>query len=78
MQAFKLREDDPKLLFQLGLDFFSGDRRGCIREGGYALWCFNKVEEVLERATYPDSEKYKEEIDKRKPPLQSFVPEKPK
>lgn len=76
MQAFKLREDDPKLLFQLGLDFFSGDRRGCKQEGKYASWCFNETEKTLGNA--PDSEKYKEEIDKRKPSLKPFDPERPK
>ena len=78
MQAFELREDDPKLLFQLGLDFFSGDRRGCKQEWKYAAWCFNETEKALGSASYHDSEKYKEELDKRKPSLKGFDPERPK
>lgn len=78
MQAFELKEDDPRLLFQLGLDFFSGDRRGCKQEWKYAAWCFNETEEALGSATNPDSEKYKEELGKRKPSLKDFDPERPK
>jgi serine/threonine protein kinase len=66
MQAFRLREDDPALLFQMGLDFFSGERRGCDRNFPYAAWCFYTAEYSLRNSTDPVSERYKTEISKRK------------
>lgn len=78
MQAFKLREDDPKLLFQLGLDFYSGKRRGCERQLSYAKWCLEKVLGTLGNATDAESERYRNESEERiRIDLEKTIPEKP-
>jgi serine/threonine protein kinase len=78
MQAFKLKKDDPKLLFQLGLDFHApAERRGCKKMPEYALWCYIEAEKVLADKTDPVSEEYKTEINNKKESLRGVKPQKP-
>lgn len=45
--AFQLKENDFMILYQLGCDFMAGDIRGCKRNLGFALWCFQGAENTL-------------------------------
>ena len=58
MQAFELNEDDLVMLFQLGCDFFSGERRGCERNLEYARWCFEQAEKALENNNDPSANNF--------------------
>ena len=47
-KAFQLNESDPILLFHLGYDYHTDDdRRGCLRNSDYALWCYEQAEKIL-------------------------------
>ena len=78
LQAFHLDENDPVLLFQLGFDFYSGERRGSPENVEYAKWCFNMAENLFDSKPYPDSEKYMKAISQWKSQLESINAEKPK
>ena len=78
MQAFKLQEDDPVLLFQLGLDFHApGERRGCEKKPEYAVWCYSEAEKALGDKTDAVSEDYRQKIRDKKESLKGINPEKP-
>ena len=64
MRAFRLNDKDYVSLFQLGSDFFSGERRGCERNLGYARWCFEQAQNVLQNEAGPLANRYKESVDK--------------
>ena len=64
MQAFKLNDKDYVSLFQLGSDFFSGERRGCKRNLEYARWCFEQAQKALQHETGALADRYWESIDK--------------
>lgn len=61
--AFKLKENDFMVLFQLGCDFSAGEKRGCERKIEYALWCFNTADSLLNSSGKNDV-RYREELDK--------------
>jgi hypothetical protein len=78
MRAFTLREDDPVLLFQLGLDFHApGERRGCEKKPEYAVWCYTEAEKALGDKTDAVSEDYRQKIRDKKESLKDINPEKP-
>lgn len=77
MQAFALNETDYALLYQLGYDFLSGQRRGCDRNPGYARWCFNEVESILENTSGTVADRYKEAATERNQRLEDIMPQKP-
>jgi serine/threonine protein kinase len=77
MQAFQLNEDDYVLLYQLGSDFLSGDRRGCERNLAYALWCFEQGEKTLANEPGPRANLYREYFHKGKLKTEGFTPKKP-
>lgn len=78
MRAFTLREDDPVLLFQLGLDFHApGERRGCEKKPEYAVWCYTEAEKALGDKTDAVSEDYRQNIRDKKESLKDINPEKP-
>ena len=77
MQAFELNENDYALLYQLGYDFFSGQRRGCNRNPSYARWCFNEVESILENTSGTVADRYKEAVTERNQRLEDIMPQKP-
>lgn len=77
MQAFELNENDYALLYQLGYDFFSGQRRGCDRNPSYARWCFNEVERILENTSGTVADRYKEAVTERNQRLEDIMPQKP-
>ena len=49
--AFELNENDFMILYHLGCDFLAGDKRGCKRKLEYALWCFDRAENTLEKTS---------------------------
>lgn len=63
-KAFELKEDDFMILYQLGRDFKSGEKRGCERKPECALWCFNAAEEQLDSSD-SNYNLYGEELKKR-------------
>ena len=77
MQAFGINENDYVMLYQLGCDFMSG-KRGCARNAGYALWCFNKATEVLGVDDGEEAQRYKAEIKAKRDRLKNIAAVKPK
>lgn len=65
-KAFTIDSSDPILLYQLGYDYHSGERRGCKRNSNYALWCYEEAEKKLENNYDPRSKRCIAIIQERK------------
>lgn len=77
MQAFELNDYDYVLLYQLGSDFLSGDRRGCERNLAYARWCFEQGEKALGNNSAPKANLYRNYLTKGKQRTEGFSTKKP-
>ena len=61
--AFELNENDFMILYQLGLDFLAGSKRGCERKLNFALWCFKSAENTL-NGPNSNNARYRDALDK--------------
>jgi hypothetical protein len=77
MQAFELNEYDYVMLYQLGSDFLSGDRRGCERNLAYARWCFEQGEKALGNNNDPKANLYRNYLTKGKQRTEGSIAKKP-
>ncbi len=77
MQAFELNDYDHVLLYQLGSDFLSGDRRGCERNLAYARWCFEQGEKAVGNNNDPKANLYKNYLTKGKLRTEGSLAKKP-
>lgn len=77
MEAFEINDYDYVLLYQLGSDFLSGERRGCERNLDYARWCFEQGERALGNNNDPKSNLYREYIKKGIQRTEGFTAKKP-
>lgn len=77
MQAFELNDYDPVLLYQLGSDFLSGERRGCERNLPYASWCFEQAEKALRTDNSSQAKLYKDYLTKGRQRTNGITSKKP-
>ncbi len=77
MQAFELNDFDYVMLYQLGSDFLSGDRRGCERNLVYARWCFEQGERAVENSNDSKATIYRNYLNKGKLRTEGSLAKKP-
>lgn len=51
--------------YQLGCDFLYGDRRGCDKNQGYALWCFQQVQQIASGNSFPRANAFLNNVEEK-------------
>ena len=67
-QAGNLPSDNDltcEFYYQLGCDFLYGERRGCEKNQGYALWCFQQVQQIASRNSFPHANAFLNNVDEK-------------